>query len=265
MIDRSKLLSIALRAADQAAEDILRLYDNGATASEAKGDGSPVTAADRAADRRIREILRSETSIPIATEEDCETHSVCGGPLFWLIDPLDGTKEFIKRTGEFTVNIALIENNRPVIGVVVAPAKKIAFYAAAGEGAFVRERGEVSPIRVSNRDENLRVAVSRDHLTRDDEALLEALQSCVPVPAGSSLKFCLIAKGAADLYPRFGRTMEWDTAAGQCVLEEAGGGVSTVTGDPLLYGKEGVDNPSFLAYGDSSCLAAALAAIRNRT
>lgn len=172
---------------------------------------------------------------------------------FWLVDPLDGTKEFIKATGEFTVNIALVEGDRPVLGVVYAPALSVGYCAERGGGAVrvSREEGK-APIRVRRADPaRLVVAVSRDHAGERERALLARLPNAVASPMGSALKFCLVAEGRADLYPRFAPTMEWDTAAAQCVIEEAGGALIDLEGRRLLYNKESLRNGSILAVGDS--------------
>ena len=170
---------------------------------------------------------------------------------FWLVDPLDGTKEFIKKTGQFTVNIALIENGESTLGVVLAPASGLEYFANRGNGAFKRlDQAEPEKIHVSEIDkEKLRIVASRDHAGPKVAAMLEKLPSAELVSMGSSLKFCLVAEGAADLYPRFVPTMEWDTGAAQCILEEAGGAVCTLDGYRLGYGKEDTRNPSIIAAG----------------
>jgi 3'(2'), 5'-bisphosphate nucleotidase len=260
MSTRSELLAIAMRAAQAAGDVILAHYDV-PRCSEAKRDGSPVTAADRAADACIRTILERETSFPVISEETAASHAVPAGGVFWLVDPLDGTKEFIKGSGEFTVNIALVEGGIPVLGVVVAPVLRKTWSGCEGEGSFLHaDEEEPLQLSVARSGNCVRVAVSRDHIGESERRLIAALAADPAVPAGSSLKFCLIAEGRADLYPRFGRTMEWDTAAGHCVLEQAGGGVVAVSGERLAYGKSGLENPSFLAWGCSRALDAALTA-----
>ena len=170
---------------------------------------------------------------------------------FWLVDPLDGTKEFIKKTGQFTVNIALIENGESTLGVVLAPASGLEYFASRGNGAFKRlGQSEPEKIHVSEIDKDkLRIVASRDHAGPKVAAMLEKLPNAELVSMGSSLKFCLVAEGAADLYPRFVPTMEWDTGAAQCILEEAGGAVCTLDGYRLGYGKEDPRNPSIIAAG----------------
>ncbi|MAN80588.1 MAG: 3'(2'),5'-bisphosphate nucleotidase [Rhodospirillaceae bacterium] len=221
---------------------------------ETKGDNSPVTQADRLAEELITQAIQSEisTDIPIVGEEAVEAEGLKQptGPVFWLVDPLDGTKEFVKRNGEFTVNIALIENGQPVLGVVHLPVLDETFVAGA-PGAF-KQTGD-GPLRpIASRTapaEGLTAVVSRSHGAEEADAFLERYTVAERVGAGSSLKFCRVAEGAADIYPRFGRTMEWDTAAGHAVLNFAGGRVLTTDGTPLGYGKIGLENPHFIAVG----------------
>ncbi|HAG76893.1 3'(2'),5'-bisphosphate nucleotidase CysQ [Thauera sp. WB-2] len=218
-----------------------------------KDDASPVTEADERAEALILPALQDLLpGVPVVAEE-----AVAAGRVpefdrhFWLVDPLDGTKEFIGRNGEFTVNIALIEDGNPVLGAVLAPALDRLFLGAHGVGAFIEEGGARSPIRCRHSPAaGLTVVASRSH---GDAAALDAFLAGRPVAAlksaGSSLKLCLIANGEADLYPRLGRTMEWDIAAGHAVLAAAGGKVRTLAGDALRYGKPGLDNPHFVASG----------------
>ncbi|MGF1554242.1 MAG: 3'(2'),5'-bisphosphate nucleotidase CysQ [Paracoccaceae bacterium] len=227
--------------------------------AEAKADDSPVTEADLAADRVIGEGLAAAfPDIAVVTEERAESQEGAAPERFFLVDPLDGTKEFVQRRGDFTVNIALIEGGRPVAGVVYAPAKGRLFAGRIGAGARLTEVGEdCEPVAGSARDIAVRapdpfglfVVASKSHLTDETKALIERFAVKDTRNAGSSLKFCLVACGEADFYPRLGRTMEWDTAAGHAVLGAAGGHV-VVAGslEPLAYGKPGWDNPHFLAY-----------------
>ncbi|MBF0128448.1 MAG: 3'(2'),5'-bisphosphate nucleotidase CysQ [Alphaproteobacteria bacterium] len=221
---------------------------------ESKADDSPVTAADRAAEAVILAgLARLTPGIPMVAEEQTAAGRLpdIGGGVFWLVDPLDGTKEFIRRNGEFTVNIALIEDGWPTLGVVYAPALDRLF-CGAGPGTAHCEAGGVSRAIAARNpgDDGAVVVVSRFH---GDSELLDAYLSGLKVrsrtQAGSSLKFCLLAGGEADLYPRFGRTMEWDTAAGHAVLLAAGGTVTTTDGEALRYGKRGLENPHFIARG----------------
>jgi 3'(2'), 5'-bisphosphate nucleotidase len=218
-----------------------------------KGDDSPVTAADQRAEAVILAGLKALTpDTPVVAEE-----AVAGGAVpeaserFWLVDPLDGTKEFISRNGEFTVNIGLIEHGRPVLGLVLAPALGRLFGGAVGLGAWLEDVSGRRPIACrAVPAEGLTVVASRSH---GDETALDAFLAGRKVAgrtnAGSSLKLCLVAAGEADLYPRLGRTMEWDIAAGHAVLRAAGGRVTTLSGADLGYGKPGFDNPHFAASG----------------
>ena len=221
-----------------------------------KADASPVTEADERAEAIILERLVLLTpDLPIVSEEAASAGSIpATGRSFWLVDPLDGTKEFINRNGEFTVNIALVEAGAPVLGVVLAPALDCLYGGVSGQGAFMSDsHGRRAIACVRSREGGLIVVSSRSH--GDAEALerfLAGRRVASSVSAGSSLKFCLVAKGDADLYPRFGRTMEWDTAAGHAVLLAAGGKVTDLGGERLVYGKPGFENPAFIATADPS-------------
>ncbi|MDY0012405.1 MAG: 3'(2'),5'-bisphosphate nucleotidase CysQ [Rhodocyclaceae bacterium] len=250
--NQDSLLDQVIAAARAAGQSILDIY---ATDFEVHGkaDASPVTVADEQAEALILAALaRISPDIPVVSEEAAAAgHIPDVGSRFWLVDPLDGTKEFISRNGEFTVNIALIENSRPVLGVVLAPALQRLFAGGLGLGAFVEDAGGRRAIRTRAVPEaGLTVVASRSH---GDAAALDAFLAGRKVAsltnAGSSLKLCLIAAGEADLYPRLGRTMEWDVAAGHAVLAAAGGRVATLDGADLLYGKAGLDNPHFVASG----------------
>jgi len=218
-----------------------------------KDDASPVTEADERAEALILPALAALLpGTPIVAEEAVAAGKIPQvGERFWLVDPLDGTKEFISRNGEFTVNIALIEHGTPVLGAVLAPALGRLFAGSIGAGAFVEEGGQRHAITCRGVPaEGLTVVASRSH---GDAAALDAFLGGRKVAAlknaGSSLKLCLIACAEADLYPRLGRTMEWDIAAGHAVLAAAGGRVETLSGEPLRYGKPGFDNPHFVASG----------------
>lgn len=242
--------------ARDAAREIMRIYA-GDLGERTKADESPVTDADHAAEAIILAGLRDLTpDMPVVAEEEMAAGRVPkldGGP-FWLVDPLDGTKEFIKRNGEFTVNIALIERGRPILGIVLAPASETLWRGATGLGADKCEKGSRFA-RIATRvppAEGLTAFASRSHAIYSDLDIwfrTNGLTVAERKQAGSSLKFCLIAEGRADIYPRFGPTNEWDTAAGQAVLEAAGGEVVTTDGKPLLYGKPGFANPHFIARG----------------
>jgi 3'(2'), 5'-bisphosphate nucleotidase len=240
--------------AREAGREILRIYagDHGV---RDKADKSPVTDADHAAEAIIVAGLRALTpGTPVVAEEEMAAGRVpvIGDGAFWLVDPLDGTKEFIKKNGEFTVNIALIEHGRPTLGIVLAPAMGTLWRGAAGLGADKSEN-DGSFVAIATRTpptDGLTCCASRSHSVYSDLDIWferEGLTVTERVQTGSSLKFCLIAEGKADIYPRFGPTNEWDTAAGQGVLEAAGGEVVTTDGKPLVYGKPRFSNPHFIA------------------
>ena len=215
-----------------------------------KEDNSPVTEADLAVDNLIYPALTDRfPDIPIVTEERAATHAALPeNARFFLIDPIDGTKEFIKKTGEFTINIALIDTGRPVAGIVYAPAIGRMFVGATNSGAReIGADGSSRTISVRECPGSQTAVASRSHLTEETETFIAENKICDCVNAGSSLKFCLVAAGEADIYPRFGPTMEWDTAAGHAVLAAAGGQVLTCDGTPLSYGKSQFRNPYFIA------------------
>ncbi len=221
-------------------------------AARLKADDSPVTEADLAADAIIREgLARAFPGLPVVTEEVAESHDL-RADVYVLVDPLDGTKEFVRRQGDFTVNIALIENGVPVRGVVFAPARNRLFQTDAAGASHEEDltTGLHRPLRVRVPDNDALVVVaSKSHRDAALEAYIARYRVTDSQAAGSSLKFCLVAAGEADLYPRLGRTMEWDTAAGQAVLQGAGGQVVRLDdGTPLTYGKPGRENPHFLAF-----------------
>jgi len=253
MPDLDRLLPEIVALADRAGAVILEHY-HGDVAVRAKADASPVTAADEAAEAVILARLAELTpEIPVVAEETVASGRVPEldeGP-FWLVDPLDGTKEFLSRNGEFTVNIALIEGRLPILGVVQAPARARAWWGARGRGASARDAGgNARTIAVRKAPAGGIVAIaSRSHRDAETQAFLDQAGVAECISAGSSLKFCLVAEGKADLYPRFGRTMEWDVAAGHAVLAAAGGRVTTRDGAPFLYRKPGFGNPPFIARG----------------
>jgi 3'(2'), 5'-bisphosphate nucleotidase len=253
MADLDRLLPEIVALADRAGAVILEHYQ-GDVAVRAKADASPVTAADEAAEAVILARLAELTpEIPVVAEETVAAGHVpeIGDGQFWLVDPLDGTKEFLSRNGEFTVNIALIEGREPILGVVLAPARDQAWWGARGRGATARDAdGGTHAIAVRKAPAGGLVAIaSRSHRDAETQAFLDQAGVGKCISAGSSLKFCLVAEGKADLYPRFGRTMEWDVAAGHAVLAAAGGRVTTRDGAPLLYRKPGFENPPFIARG----------------
>ncbi len=256
----SAQLQMLCAVAQEAGKAVMTIYEQGVTVWQ-KDDESPLTDADLQADKAIRRGLGEHFPGVFILSEESVSAGSRNAAQFFLVDPLDGTKEFLKRNGEFTVNIALVQDGAPVAGVVLAPALRELFFAAQGLGSwYCCADGETRALRVARRvpTDPLRVIGSRSHGTDrlvDWLAALPCLHTFVA--AGSSLKFCRIAQGQADIYPRFGPTSQWDTAAAQCVVELAGGAVLDLTGQPLRYGLERpVLNPNFLAIWDR---AAALA------
>lgn len=253
-LDYPHLLNELINLSWEAARPILEIYNEDFEVA-IKSDKSPVTEADIVSHGIIFKGLSHLTPhIPIVSEEDSDLPSVASD-IFWLVDPLDGTKEFISHNGEFTVNIALIEKGQPVLGVVRAPALGVCYAGIVGQGAFkimFDAREKQFPIRsiskVALGNDVIKVVGSRSH---GDPSLMDDFLSNYKnhefIPVGSSLKFCHLAEGMAHIYPRFGRTMEWDTAAGQAVLMAAGGSVCSLDGTPLKYGKLGFENPPFIA------------------
>lgn len=236
--------------ARRAGAAILQVYQ-GRIAVERKADNSPLTAADRASHAIITGALQeSFPGIPVLSEEgrDVPWQIRREWRRLWVVDPLDGTKEFIKRNGEFTVNIALVEEGSPRLGVVHVPVQDRLFLGVVGKGAWVSEAGG-PPVPISVRtpdpERGITVMRSRSHPSPELEAYLARFRVAESIAAGSSLKLCAVAEGRADLYPRLGPTMEWDTAAGQAVVEGAGGEVVTPDGTPLRYNKKDLHNPHF--------------------
>ena len=247
------LLDRVVELSRRAGNAIMEIYEGPAFQVTQKDDKSPLTAADLASHRAIVAGLQKLTpEWPVLSEESEHTpyETRRDWDTFWLVDPLDGTKEFLKRNGEFTVNIALVEGDTPILGVVYAPASGKMYFAARGVGAFKQENGETIPIRVQRCPGGAtRVIVSRSHGSDETELYTRQYGQCEFVPMGSSLKFCLVAEGIADVYPRSGPTMEWDTAAAHCILALAGGSVTGADGQRLIYNKPSLLNPGFLASG----------------
>ncbi len=243
--------------ARDAARAIMQVYE-GEFAVQHKDDDSPLTAADLAAHRCIVAGLAAlSPSIPVLSEESAQDVPAAlrrQWPRMWLVDPLDGTREFVKRNGEFTVNIALVDEGEPVLGVVQAPVTGALWHGQRGRGAFRREGDRDIGIRSRKpATAPLRVAASRSHRDARTEQVLSRMGDIEPVGVGSSLKFCRLAEGSMDAYPRFGPTSEWDTGAGQCVLEAAGGVVLDPQGRPLRYNqRDTILNGPFMALGDPS-------------
>lgn len=256
-MDHDRLVHVIRKLAIKAGDRIMQIYNSDDFEVKTKSDDSPVTAADEAADALISVGLRAEfPDVMLVTEEQADSHSTTGDT-FLIVDPLDGTKEFINRRGDFTVNIALVEGGIPTRGVVYAPARERMFLTLA-DGSAVEETGpfdadkmgKVSAIRVADSDNDaLLVVASKSHRDQATDDYIKKYAVKDMKSAGSSLKFCLVAAGEADLYPRVGRTMEWDTAAGHAVLAGAGGKVVRFDDHtPLTYGKDGYANPFFIAF-----------------
>lgn len=254
-INSQWLNNVALKAG----KIIMDIYNNidVSMVIDKKDDNSPLTEADRQANQYIcSQLEEMYPEIPIISEEnkqiDYSTRKSWSKA--WLVDPLDGTKEFIKRNGEFTVNIALIENGQPVHGVVYAPALKDLYYASKGKGSFLVKNGIEQKLKAhtfSKSDHGLKVVASRSHINNETQVFMNQFSEPEIVSCGSSLKFMLIARGQADIYPRIAPTMEWDTGAAQAILEEAGGKVFKYeSNDPLTYNKENLLNPFFVATGN---------------
>jgi 3'(2'), 5'-bisphosphate nucleotidase len=251
------LLAELCAIARTAGEAILEVYARDFKV-QLKDDRSPLTEADEVSHRIIGERLRAlDPSVPLLSEESApqEVAQRRAWTRYWLVDPLDGTKEFLKRNGEFTVNIALVDSGRAVLGIVLAPVLARLYYGAVGHGAWRRDaEGEPQPIRARRSAATpLRIVGSRSHGDGELATYVAALGPHELKPMGSSLKICLIAEGAADIYPRLGPTSEWDTAAAQAILESAGGRMIDRRGEPLRYNtKDDLLNPHFLAFGDPS-------------
>jgi 3'(2'), 5'-bisphosphate nucleotidase len=249
---KPETLNTAIQASKAACKAILEVYNSNDFQTEAKGDNSPLTLADKKAHQAIVAILQS-SNLPILSEEgkSIPYDERKNWETFWMVDPLDGTKEFIKRNGEFTVNIALIQHGKPILGVVAVPVTGETFYGVVSEGAFLEVNGNttVLPARssVDLKQPGLRVVASRSHMNDDTQRFIDALKDPSLVSSGSSLKFMLLASGKADVYPRFAPTMEWDTAAAHAVVNAVGLKVfQQNSSTELVYNKENLLNPYFL-------------------
>ena len=260
MIPNNKLLLDVCNVSIEAGKEILNFYNNDIEVTH-KEDLSPLTKADLASNKIILESLtKLNSNIPILSEESLVDWGIRKHwKKYWLVDPLDGTKEFIKKNGEFTVNIALIEDNNPILGVVYVPAKSLLYWAEKNKGSFktnTKNKLEnfegIQKIIVSSQTNRARVIGSRSHSNATfDNWVKEKFPNADIVQAGSSLKFCLIAEGEADIYPRFGPTSEWDIAAGHMIVNEAGGKIRTFQNDSIKYNtKENILNPEFYAIGN---------------
>lgn len=251
-VDPSTEIGVAVGASEEAARQILEVYQTGDFQVERKDDLSPLTVADRRAHSVIVKELE-KTGMPVLSEEGVglsyEERKLWNR--FWMVDPLDGTKEFLKRNGEFTVNIALVEAGQPVLGVVTVPVTGETYFAVRKEGAYLKKNGVIRlvPRRMpaDRKRKGLRVVSSRSHMSMETQRFLSSLDRPELVSSGSSLKFILVATGKADLYPRFAPTMEWDTAAAHAIVNEVGLGVyQNLSSEPLTYNKLTLMNPNFV-------------------
>ena len=250
-MDDTALVELAVRLARAAAREILSVREAGFAVAQ-KADATPVTLADTRAERVIVEGLRAAAAIPVIAEEEVAAgRMTVPGDEYWLVDPLDGTREFAAGRAEFAVNIGLIRNGAPVLGAVASPATGEVYYGIVGVGAWKRVAQD-APMPIAARPTPAKLTVMASRHYADDPRLAAflanyAVESITNI--GSALKFCRLAEGLADFYPRLGTTMEWDTAAPQAVLQAAGGRVLTMDGEPLRYGKPGFENPHFLCFG----------------
>ena len=237
-----KELEIAKKAALLAGKAIMEVYESGDFGVEAKADDSPLTLADKAANRIIVDILRTEfPDYAILSEEEKDDLSRLDNDLCFVVDPLDGTREFIKRNGQFTVNIALSYRHRTVMGVIYVPVTGEMYFAAQGQGSFMEAEGRVTSIHVSAEQKDkseLNMVMSNSHGAAEMDVLIERYGISNHIKVGSSLKGCMIARGDADVYYRYGPTMEWDTAAMQCIVEEAGGLLMQMDDTEMLYNRK---------------------------
>jgi 3'(2'), 5'-bisphosphate nucleotidase len=248
----TELLPRVTALACESGRTILAIYQDRNPQVKYKSDHSPVCEADLVSHHILKTGLgRLEPHWPVLSEESVEVpfDERKSWQHFWMIDPLDGTKEFLHRTGEFTVNIALIEDDRPILGVVYAPVIDKLYFGARGAGSYRMDGKAVTPIKVASRTAgSTRFVVSRRHASEQETLhFIDQTEGGEFIVMGSSLKFCLLAEGAADVYPRNGPTMEWDTAAAQCILEEAGGSVTDLEGNTIRYNKEVLLNSGFVA------------------
>ena len=248
-LDHKRLLEALVVAARAAGAEILKLVEAGFEI-ETKHDESPVTVCDRAAEYIILEFIRQAApGVPVIAEEEVAAGRIPEhGDTYFLVDPLDGTKEFVRGGEDYTVNIGLIAGGKPILGVVYQPACDKLWAGLVGEGAFLEAEGERKPIHCRPLGEQRAAVASKSHFTQSTaDYLAEAIGLCDHVSVGSSLKFCIVAEGKADIYPRLSPTSEWDTAAGHAVLLAAGGRVDGLDGTPLEYGKKAFLNPGFCA------------------
>ncbi|MCF7870195.1 MAG: 3'(2'),5'-bisphosphate nucleotidase CysQ [Candidatus Omnitrophica bacterium] len=247
----SQQINTLLKQVNKASAAILDIYQSADLEVKTKKDNSPLTLADRTShDILVAELKKLYPDIPIISEEGASiAYQVRKSwQYFWVIDPLDGTKEFISGNGEFTINLALVQSDQPIFGIVAAPTKDTVYFANQGSGAYKKENNNLpQPIKANKKSKDkIIVARTRSHKNEKEELLISKLGQTETIHAGSALKFCLVAEGKADIYLRGGPTMEWDTAAGDCIAAEAGATTYTIDGKPFLYNKESLLNPGLI-------------------
>jgi len=250
------LIKEVVQISKHAGESILDIYNNSSLDYQLKEDRSPLTEADIGSHKIIVKRLRKLTpKLPILSEEESDIPFSVRSKWnqYWLVDPLDGTKEFIKKNGEFTVNIALIKNGRPILGVIFVPATNEVFYGFKEGSFYIKGDCDEKKIKVAKKyEEQIRVVSSRSHPSNELSSFLKKIKNTKTLSIGSSLKFCMIAAGKADIYPRFGPTSEWDTAAGHAIVKFAGGNIMTMKKEELIYNqKESLLNPNFIVSNNS--------------
>ena len=243
-------LNIAKEAAIEAGSVILKYY-NADYEIQDKGYQNPVTTADHEADTRLKEILlNARPDYGWLSEETVDSHERLEKERVWVVDPLDGTKEFINKNGEFTVNIALIENRYPLEGYVYSPSRKTLYVGGGNKNSYKIQNSILEQIQTSSISDPIRIVASRSHLNEETKKYISQFPQYELLQSGSSIKLCMIAEGRADIYPRFAPTSEWDTAAAQAVVEGAGGSVLDTNGDRLIYQKDNILNPHFIVKGN---------------
>ena len=242
-----------IQLVNKAANKVMEIYAQNAVQTTEKADFTPLTTADLASNEiLVRGLKNLFPAIPIVSEEENITQNITDKDTCWLVDPLDGTKEFLAKNGEFTINVALIVNSKPVFGVIAVPAEDVIVFAQKGEGIWQQSGGKIQKLMIATSQEKTKAknfACSRSHLSAASEEFLQKFPEVKILKKGAAIKYLMLAKKEADVYPRFGRTMEWDTAAGQIILEEAGGTIVQCSdSSPLTYMKPDFVNDSFIAY-----------------
>ena len=232
---------------EECSSKIVEIYNNFDQSISYKQDNSPLTKADIVAHDLIDKCLKSISPHPVISEESDSFHTTANK--YWLVDPLDGTKEFINKNGEFTINIALIEDRYPTLGYVYSPIKKLLYVGGLNKNSFKIQESNMFELSVSPPNDPIRIVASRNHLNEETQKFISQFKKHVFLQSGSSIKFCMIAEGSADIYPRFAPTSEWDTAAAQAIVEGAGGSVKDLKGQRLIYQKENILNSFFIVRG----------------